>query len=167
MRQLPVRPILVYSLALLLCASLLVACSQEDVVPPAPRTVIASGLVYEMPLQTPLAGATVQLISNEFYIDDPHFVRTCDCEGDLCNYWTTSDGQGNWSMEVPVKYNDSLAPFNMLMKVSTGNQSTPIQPFSARRNETRAWTCRCSVPFSISCLAWTPCLAALTRTILP
>ena len=88
--------------------------------PPAPRTVIASGLVYEMPLQTPLAGATVQLISNEFYIDDPHFVRTCDCEGDLCNYWTTSDGQGNWSMEVPVKYNDSLAPFNMLMKVSMG-----------------------------------------------
>jgi hypothetical protein len=73
-----------------------------------------------MPLQTPLAGATVQLITNEFYIDDPDFVRTCDCEGDLCNYRTTSNAQGQWEMEVPVKYNDMLAPLNMLIKVSKG-----------------------------------------------
>ena len=120
MRQLAVRPILFSSLALLLAASLLVACSQDNVVPPAPSTVTASGLVYEMPLQTPLAGATVQLISNEFFIDDPDFVRTCYCEGDLCNYWTTSNAQGQWEMEVPVKYNESLVPLNMLMKVSKG-----------------------------------------------
>jgi len=120
MRQLRVRPVLFPSLALLLTASLLAACSQTDLVPPPPRNVTASGTVYEMPLQTPLAGATVQLISNEFYIDDPDFVRNCDCEGDLCDVWTTSDAQGRWSMEVPVKYTENLAPLNMLMKVSKG-----------------------------------------------
>ena len=120
MRQLRIRPVLLYSLALLLSASVIVACGQDQVVPPAPRTVTASGLVYEMPLQTPLAGARVQLISNEFFIDDPDFVRTCECEGDLCDVWTTSDAQGRWAMVVPVKYNDKLAPLNMLIKVSKG-----------------------------------------------
>jgi hypothetical protein len=120
MRRLRIRPFLFHSLALFLAASLLVACSQENVVPPAPGTVTASGVVLEMPLGEPLAGATVQLISNEFYIDDPDFVRSCDCEGDLCNVWTTSDAEGRWEMDVPVKYNERLAPLNMLIKVSQG-----------------------------------------------
>ena len=45
MRQVHIRPVLSYSLALLLTASLLVACSQDNVVPPPPKTVTASGLV--------------------------------------------------------------------------------------------------------------------------
>jgi len=105
---------------LLLTASLLAACSQENVVPPTRDTVTASGVVLSMPLQTPLAGATVQLISNEFFIDDPDFVRSCGCEGDLCNVNTISGPDGQWEMEVPVKYNDALAPLNMLIKVSSG-----------------------------------------------
>lgn len=122
MRQLPVRPVLLCSLALLLAASLLVACGQDEVVPPAPKNVMASGMVYEIGLegQKPVAGARVQLISNEFFIDDPDFVRSCDCEGDLCDVWTTSDAEGRWEMEVPVKYNESLVPYNMLMKASVG-----------------------------------------------
>jgi hypothetical protein len=125
MRQLHIRPVLFYSLALLLTASLLAACGQENVVPRPDKIVTASGLVLDMPLGTPLADATVQLISNEFFIDDPDFERTCDCEGDLCNVWTTSDAEGRWEMDVPVKYNESLAPLNMLMKVSKG--TTPPQ----------------------------------------
>lgn len=120
MRQLCIRPVLCYSLALVLTASVLAACGQGDVVPRPPRTVTASGVVLEMPLQTPLAGARVQLISNEFYIDDPDFVRTCECEGDLCDVWTTSNAQGQWAMDVPVKYTENLAPLNMLIKVSKG-----------------------------------------------
>jgi|GEM_PF-1615328 len=120
MRQLRIRPILFYSLALLLTASLLVACGQDPVYPPPEETVTASGIVLEMPLQTPLAGARVQLISNAFFIDDPNFVRSCDCEPGLCDVWTTSDAQGRWEMEVPVKYTEALAPLNMLMKVSKG-----------------------------------------------
>ena len=120
MKQLRIRPVLFIYLALLLTASLLVACDEEQVVPPPEETVTASGVVLEMPLQTPLAGARVQLISNEFFIDDPDFVRTCVCEPDLCDVWTTSDDQGWWVMDVPVKYDENLAPFNMLMKVSKG-----------------------------------------------
>jgi hypothetical protein len=125
MRQLHIRPVLFYSLTLLVMASLLVACSQDNVVPPPEKIVTASGLVLDMPLGTPLADATVQLISNEFFIDDPRFVRTCECEGYLCDVWTTSDAEGYWEMDVPVKYDENLAPLNMLMKVSKG--TTPPQ----------------------------------------
>ncbi len=121
MRQMRIRPILLASLALYLLASLLVACDEEQVVVPPRETVTASGLVYEMPLQTPLAGARVQLISNEFFIDDPNFVRNCDCQGDLCDVWTISDAQGRWEMEVPVQYDENWLPRNMLMKVSMGS----------------------------------------------
>jgi hypothetical protein len=121
MRQVRIRPVLIASLALYLTASLLVACDEEQVFPPPRETVTASGMVFEMPLQTPLAGARVQLISNAFFIDDPDFVRSCDCEPDVCDVWTTSDAEGRWEMEVPVKYNESLAPLNMLIKVSKGS----------------------------------------------
>lgn len=120
MKNFHTQPILPAFLVLLLTASLLVACDEEQVVPPPPETVTASGVVLEMPLQTPLAGATVELISNEFFIDDPDFVRTCECQGDLCAVRTTSDGEGRWTMDVPVKYNDMWAPLNMLIKVSKG-----------------------------------------------
>lgn len=106
--------------ALFLTGSLLMACDEEQVVPPPSETVTASGIVYEMPLQIPLAGATVQLITNDFPIDDPGYVRSCVCEGDLCSVNTTSDEQGRWEMEVPVKYDENWAPRNMLMKVSKG-----------------------------------------------
>ena len=121
MRQLRIRPVLLAYLALFLTASLFVACGQDPLYPPAEETVTASGIVFEMPLQTPLAGARVQLISNAFFIDDPDFVRSCDCEPGLCDVWTTSDAQGRWEMEVPVEYNELLAPLNMLMKVSFGS----------------------------------------------
>ena len=102
MRQLPVRPILFYYLALLLTASLLVACDEEQVVPPPRETVLASGLVLAMPLQTPLAGATVQLITNELQfmndMHDPDYVAPCDCQGELCSVNTTSDADGWWEM---------------------------------------------------------------------
>jgi len=120
MKQSRIQVIIFAFLALLLTASLIVACDEEQVVTPPPATVLASGIVLDMPRQLPLAGATVQLISNEFFIDDPDFVAPCDCEGDLCDVWTTSDDQGRWEMEVPVKYTEMWAPLNMLIKVSKG-----------------------------------------------
>lgn len=119
MKQLRAQPILPAFLVLLLTASLLVACDEEQVVPPPPETVLASGIVMAMPLQTPLGGATVQLITNEFFFDDPNYVAPCDCQGDLCLVNTTSNPDGSWAMEVPVKYNELWAPLNMLMKVSS------------------------------------------------
>jgi hypothetical protein len=62
----------------------------------------------------------VQLITNELLIDDPNYVAPCDCQDDLCSVNTTSNPDGYWEMEVPVKYNELLAPLNMLMKVSKG-----------------------------------------------
>jgi hypothetical protein len=69
-----------------------------------------------------LAGATVQLITNELLLDDPNYVAPCDCQGDLCSINTTSNADGYWEMEVPVKYNEMLAPLNMLMKVSKAEE---------------------------------------------
>ncbi len=120
MRQMRIQPILFAYLALLLTASLLVACDEEQVVPPPDKIITASGMVLDMLGQAPLVGARVQLITNEFFFDDPDYERTCACEGDLCNVWTISDGDGVWRMPVPVKYNENLAPLNMLMKVSLG-----------------------------------------------
>jgi len=77
-------------------------------------------MVLAMPLQTPLGGATVQLITNKLFIDDPDYVAPCDCQGDLCSINTVSNADGSWKMEVPVKYNEMWAPLNMLMKVSYG-----------------------------------------------
>ena len=54
MRQLHIRPVLFYSLALLLTATLLAACSQDNVVPPPDKIVTASGRVLDMPLGTRL-----------------------------------------------------------------------------------------------------------------
>jgi len=120
MKQSRIQPGPSAFLVLLLIATLLVACDEEQVVPPPPETVNASGIVWEMPLQTPLAGATVQLITNEFTLTDPNYVRPCDCQGDLCLARTTSNAEGLWAMEVPVKYDEKWAPFNMLIKVSKG-----------------------------------------------
>ena len=124
MRRLRIHPILFGYLVLLLTASLLVACDEEQVVPPPTDTVLASGLVLDMPLQTPLAGATVQLITNEFQfltdMSDPTYEAPCECVGELCEVNTTSDTDGWWEMEVPVKYDEMLAPLPMLMKVSKG-----------------------------------------------
>jgi hypothetical protein len=120
MKQSRIQPGPSAFLVLLLIATLLGACDEEQVVPPPPETVNASGIVWEMPLQTPLAGATVQLITNEFTLTDPNYVRPCDCQGDLCLARTTSNAEGLWAMEVPVKYDEKWAPFNMLIKVSKG-----------------------------------------------
>ena len=121
MRQPRIRPILFTHLVMVLTASLLLACGQDDIYPPPDEPVRASGIVLEMPLSTPLGGARVQLISNAFFIDDPNFVRSCECEPDVCDVWTTSDAEGRWEMDVPVKYNEMLAPLNMLIKVSYGS----------------------------------------------
>jgi hypothetical protein len=125
MRQLRIHPILFGCLVLLLTASLLVACDEEQVVPPPPDSVLASGIVMAMPLQTPLGGATIQLITNEFQfltdLQDPNYVAPCDCQGDLCSVNTTSNPDGSWEMEVPFKYDETLAPFPMLIKVSEGS----------------------------------------------
>jgi hypothetical protein len=119
MKQFRTQPILPALLSVFLAASLLVACDEEQVVPPPPETVLASGVVMAMPLQTPLGGATVQLITNELLIDDPNYVAPCNCQGDLCSINTTSNPDGSWEMEVPVKYTETWAPLNMLMKVSS------------------------------------------------
>jgi len=121
MKQLCAQTILPAFLVLLLTACLLVACDEEQVVPPPRETVLASGVVLAMtPLPTPLGGATVQLITNEFFLDDPDYLAPCDCQGDLCSVNTTSNADGSWEMEVPVKYNEMWAPLYMLMKVSKG-----------------------------------------------
>jgi hypothetical protein len=62
----------------------------------------------------------VQLITNDFPIDDPNYLRPCVCERDVCSFNTTSDAQGRWEMEVPVKYDEMWVPRNMLMRVSKG-----------------------------------------------
>jgi len=122
MKQLRAQPILPAFLVLLLTTSLLVACDEEQVVPPPRDTVLASGLVLDMPLQAPLAGATVQLITNDFQfmndMHDPDYVAPCECEPDVCAVYTTSDADGWWEMEVPVKYDEMWAPLPMLIKVS-------------------------------------------------
>ena len=118
MKQLRTQSVLPVFLGLLLTASLLGACDEEQVVPPPPETVLASGKVLSMPLQTDLGGATVQLITNELLIDDPNYVAPCVCQGDLCSINTTSNAEGYWEMEVPVKYTETWAPLNRLMKVS-------------------------------------------------
>jgi len=119
MKQLRTQTILPAFLSFLLAASLLVACDEEQVVPPPSETVLASGVVYAMPMQSPLGGATVQLITNEFLLDDPNYVAPCVCQGNLCSVNTTSNPDGSWEMEVPVKYTETWAPLNMLMKVSS------------------------------------------------
>ena len=130
MRQMRIRPVLFASLALYLIASLLVACDEEQVVPPPRETVTASGMVWEMPLQTPLAGATVQLITNEFTLTDPNYVRPCECQGDLCSVRTTTDADGFWTMDVPVIYDENWAPLDMLIKVSKGRNPPQYNLFS-------------------------------------
>jgi len=59
----------------------------------------------------------------------PAFARTCLREGDLCDVWTTSDERGRWAMDVPVKYDEDLAPLNMLMKVSKGTNPPQYNMF--------------------------------------
>ena len=129
MRQTRILPVLFYFLTLLLTATILTAHSQGEVLPPPPGTVTASGAVLEKPLQRPLAGARVQLITKEFFIDNPDCARTCLREGDLCDVWTTSDERGRWAMDVPVKYDEDLAPLNMLMKVSKGTNPPQYNMF--------------------------------------
>jgi hypothetical protein len=130
MKQARSQPTLFAFLAFLVSASLLAACDEEEPVPPPPKTVTVSGMVWEMPLQTPLAGATVQLIANDFTTADPNYERPCDCEGDLCSVRTTSDGEGRWSMDVPVKYNEMWTPLDMLIKVSKGRNPPQYNLFS-------------------------------------
>jgi hypothetical protein len=68
-------------------------------------------------------GATIQLITNDFPIDDPDYLRPCECLREVCDVNTVSDEQGLWAMNVPVKYTDTWAPKNMLIKVSKGGIS--------------------------------------------
>ena len=120
MKQSRIRPSLAAFLVLLLTAALLGACDEEGCLCPPPETITISGTVLDMPFATPLAEATVQLITNELTLTDPNYVAPCDCQGDLCLARTTSNAEGLWAMEVPVKYDEKLAPFNMLIKVSKG-----------------------------------------------
>jgi len=120
MKQSRIRPSLAAFLVLLLIATLLGACDEEGCLCPPPETITISGTVLDMPFATPLAEATVQLITNEFTLTDPNYVRPCDCQGDLCLARTTSNAEGLWAMDVPVKYDEKLAPFSMLIKVSKG-----------------------------------------------
>ncbi len=130
MRQTRSRRMQPIWVALFLTGAVLTACDEEQPVLPPADTVTLSGRVLEMPLQTPLAGATVQLITNEFLLQNPEYVRTCECEGNLCSVWTTSDAEGTWTMEVPVKYDDRLAPSDLLIKVSKGRNPPQYNLFS-------------------------------------
>jgi hypothetical protein len=125
-----IRRMQVFSLAWLVTGSFLVACDEEEPLVRPPDTVTLSGMVWEMPLQTPLAGAEVQLITNEFTMGDPDYRRPCDCEGDLCSVRTTSDGEGKWRMDVPVKYDEMWAPLDLLIKVSKGRNPPQFNLFS-------------------------------------
>lgn len=126
-RKAPVQPLL---LGWLLIGFPLSACDEEQPVLPPSDTATLSGVVYEMPFQTPLAGASVQLVTNGFLLGDPNYVRPCECEGDLCSFRTTSDAEGMWTMEVPVKYDDKMAPLDLLIKVSKGSDPPQYNLFS-------------------------------------
>jgi hypothetical protein len=130
MKQTCIRRIALLLPAWLLTGYLLTACDEEQPVLPPADTLTLSGVVWEMPLQTPLAGATVQLITNEFTLTDPDYVRPCDCTGDLCSVRTTSDPEGGWTMDVPVKYDDMWRPLDMLIKVSKGRNPPQYNLFS-------------------------------------
>ena len=130
MKQTWFRRISILLPALLPMGYLLVACDEEQPVVPPADTVTLSGVVWEMPLQTPLAGATVQLITNAFTLTDPNYVRPCDCEGDLCSVRTTSDPEGRWTMDVPVNYDEMWRPLDLLIKVSKGRNPPQYNLFS-------------------------------------
>jgi len=122
MRQLRIQGILCAFLALSLTASLLVACDEEEPIPERSETQTISGRVNDMPLMTPVAGATVQLVANDVDITDPDYVRPCNCLGDLCAFRTTSDAEGWWTLEdVPLRYNaETFLPYDLLIKVTEG-----------------------------------------------
>lgn len=130
MRQTRSRRMQPILLGLCMTGALLTACDEEQPVLPPAETVTLSGRVLEMPFQTPLAGATIQLITNEFLLQDPGYARPCECEEDLCSVWTTSNGEGLWTMEVPVKYDEALAPSDLLVKVSKGSDPPQYNLFS-------------------------------------
>ena len=130
MKQTRIQRIPFALLAMLLTGSLLMGCDEEQPVLPPPETVTISGMVWEMPLQTPLAGANVQLITNTFTLTDPKYVRPCECQGSLCSVWTTSNEEGWWTMDVPVKYDESWAPLDMLIEVSKGRNPPQYNLFS-------------------------------------
>ena len=120
MRQSRIRPSLAAFLVLLLTAVLLGACDEEGCLCEPPPVVTASGKVLDLGdfEGGTVPGATIQLITNEFPLDDPDYVRPCECLVDLCDINTISDENGLWAMNVPVKYTDTWLAKNMLMKVS-------------------------------------------------
>lgn len=130
MRQARLQRVQTILLGFLGTLSMLAACDEEQSVRPPPDTVTLSGIVWEIPLRRPVSGATVQLVTNAFLSGDPYDVRPCDCEGDLCSVWTRSDGEGRWSLEVPVQYGEAWAPLDLLFKVSKGRDPPQYNLFS-------------------------------------
>jgi len=79
-----------------------------------------SGRLVEMPLQTPVAGATVELIANDVDITTPLPDRVCECPVEPCTLRTVTDGEGQWALgNVPLVYNPGTGkPFDFLLRVT-------------------------------------------------
>jgi hypothetical protein len=120
MRESRIRPNLAAFLVLLMTVALLGACDEEGCLCEPPSVVTASGKVLDLGdfEGGTVPGASIQLITNEFPLDDPDYLRPCECLVDLCDINTVSDENGLWAMDVPVKYTDTWIAKNMLMKVS-------------------------------------------------
>jgi len=121
--------LLIFFLASLLSFSLLTACDSTDLPIQPPETRTISGKVLDMPLMTPVANATLEVVCNNVDITNPAYRRNCDCPQPPCPS-TTSDEYGRWIIEdLPLSYNpDTHQPYDLLIKVTVPS-SLPF-PFS-------------------------------------
>ena len=90
------KDMLTFFLLLPLLAIMLVSCSHDD--PATTKTI--GGRVTGMPIMLPIPGVTIQVVSS-----DPDSPCRCECLDDGSVYQTTSDAEGNWTIEdVPFLY---------------------------------------------------------------
>lgn len=119
MRHLQSRPVAAIWLVLAMSGFVFMACDELERPPEPAESRTVSGRVLDMGV-TPVAGATVELVSTDVDITDPDYRRRCDCPGGPCPLSTTSDEEGRWILpDVPLTYNpDTHQPYDLLLKVT-------------------------------------------------